>query len=359
VVTVAVIALIEVVVAATATHFMESQPLIYQTKLDAFDDELAGDIIVFGDSTAVASVVPEVLQRAVPNGMRIVNWALPGSGPVVAEYLMEKILEDERLATPELVILSFSTLSFTDWRSNFVEYPLTHLLPLGPVVKAAWAEGDVGYLLEWVATRLPSLRHREEIKTGALSIVFDRWPALAERYRVITANADLDSVFAWRHFDRVARNDHLAMEILAGGGWRLFEEMRLPGGELDRNVRYDQGRFYFPPFEATGREEQALERLLDLCEANGIRVLVLPSAQPEALDAALALEGGGDRIEAFEQRMFGGRPNVLVPLGLRLPWPHAYFADLAHVNEAGAERYGDTMLPVLRASAAGLRSVDP
>lgn len=351
---VALILLVEALVGATATSFMESQPLIYETKLAAFGEDLAGEVIVFGDSTAVAAIAPASVQHVYPDGVRIMNWALPGSGPVVAEYLLEMILSDERLATPEVIILSFSTLSFTEWRSNFVEYPLTHLLPLGPVLKAAWAERDIGYLLEWSATRLPSLRHREEIKSGALSMVFDRWPRSAEFYREVTATDELDPRFAWRYSNRLARNERLVEALIAGDGWRLFEEMRLPEGELNPHVRYDTGLFYFPPFEPTRREEQALGRLLDLTEDAGIRVLVLPSAQPEALDAALALDGGAGRIEAFERKMFRGRSNVSVPLGLRLPWPHVYFADLAHVNESGVERYTETVLPALRTSAAGL-----
>ena len=47
-----------------------------------------------------------------------------------------------------------------------------------------------------------------------------------------------------------------------------------------------------------------------------------------------------------------GREGVALPLGLRMPWPHAYFGDLAHVNEAGVERYTREVLPVLRDAAA-------
>ena len=280
------------------------------------------------------------------------NLALPGSGPVVAEFLLDTLLADDRITPPKVLVLAFSTLSSTEWRTNFVEYPLTHLLPLGAVVRAAWAQRDVGYLLEWIATRLPSLRYREEMKSGALSLVFDRSPEWAERYRAITGSDLYDEWFEWRYFDRAGRNARLQAELLDARGWRLFEEMRLPAGELDPQARFDTGALYFPPFEAAPREERALVRLLDRAAEHDIDVIVLPSAQPRAMDAALALDGGDERIARYEQRVYADRANVQVPMGLRLAWPHRYFGDLAHVNEAGVDHYTETILPVLRASLA-------
>ena len=351
---IAVVVCVELGVAATAPSFMESQPLIYETKLAGLDaGTLRGDVIVLGDSTAVAAFRPDALEEALPEGWRLSNLALPGSGPVVGEFLLRRILATASGAPPpRLVVLSFSTLSFTEWRPNFVEYPLTHLLPLGPVLRAAWAERDFGYLLEWIATRMPTLRHREEIKSGALSLLFDRWPGLADRYRALTRDKTHDALFRWRYEKRAERNRQLAQELLRRRGWHLFDEMRLPEGELDTRVRYDRGVFYFPPFVATPREERALTRLLDLCEAHSIPVLVLPSAQPRALTEALDLAGGAERLDAFAQRAFGGRPGVAAPLGLRMPWPHRFFGDLAHVDEAGEERYTREILPSLREAAA-------
>jgi hypothetical protein len=354
---IAVVACVEILVGATSASFMESQPLIYETKLAAIDaGTQRGEVIVLGDSTAVAALRPLALEEALPEGWRIVNLALPGSGPVVGEFLLRRIL-DERSGEPppRLVVLHFSTLSFTEWRPNFVEYPLTHLLPLGPVLRAAWAERDLGYLLEWVATRLPTLRHREELKSGALSLLFDRWPGLVDRYRAIVGDTTHDALFRWRHARRAERNRALAQQLLRQRGWHLFEEMRLPGGELDPEVRYDRGPFAFPPFVATPREEEALARLLDLCEAHSIPVLVLPPAQPRALAEALDQQGGDERLDAFAARAFGDRPGVAAPLGLRMPWPHPLFGDLAHVNEAGVERYTLEILPTLRESAAAAR----
>ncbi len=349
-----VVLCIELLVGATAPSFMESQPLIYETKLAALDaGTLRGEVVVLGDSTAVAALRPDALEAALPEGWRMLNLALPGSGPVVAEFLLRRILDSPSLEPPRLVVLHFSTLSFTEWRPNFVEYPLTHLLPLGPVLRASWAEGDLGYLLEWVATRLPTLRHREELKSGALSLLFDRWPGLVPAWRSFTSDDSHDALFQWRHLRRAERNRQLAQELLRQRGWHLFDEMRLPGGELHPDVRYDSGPFEFPPFAATPREEGALARLLDLCAEHSISVLVLPSAQPRALAEALDREGGGERLDAFARRAMGEREGVALPLGLRMPWPHAYFGDLAHVNEAGVERYTREVLPVLRDAAAG------
>jgi hypothetical protein len=352
---IAVVACVEILVGATAASFMESQPLIYETKLAALDaGTLRGEVIVLGDSTAVAALRPDVLEPALPEGWRLANLALPGSGPVVGEFLLRRILTaSPGEAPPRLVVLHFSTLSFTTWRPNFVEYPLTHLLPLQPVLRAAWAERDLGYLLEWVATRLPTLRHREELKSGALSLLFDRWPGLADRWRAITRDPAHDSLFQWRHVRRAERNRWLAQELLRQRGWHAFGEMRVAEGQLSENVRYDTGVFFFPPFAATPREELALERLLVLCAAHSIPVLVLPSAQPHALSEALDRDGGAARLDAFAQRAFGDRAGVAVPLGLRMPLPHRFFGDLAHLTEAGMQHYTQQILETLRESAAG------
>lgn len=353
---VVVVAVLEAFVGVTAPGFMESQPLIYHTKLGALGDALAGDVVFFGDSTTVASVRPDAIKDAFPEDLRVVNLAMPGSGPLVAELVLQRLLA-ERPAPPRLVVLGFSTLSYTRWRINFVEYPLTHLLPFDAALGAARADRDPDYLLDWTAARLPSVRHREQMKSGALSLLFDRWPDLAERYHVLV-RSDLDAAqFRWRYRERGARNRRLAEELLRHRGWRLFEEMRLPSGELDPGVRFDQGEFYFPPFEAAAREEQALVRLLDVCAAHGIPVLVLPVAQPRAQAEALDLGGGARRLEAFGARVFEGRPGVLVPHGLRFSWPHRYFADLAHVNEAGLARYTETIEPMLRETARALRRI--
>lgn len=347
---IALIACIEAIVAATAPAFMEAQPLIYETKLGAVGDALHGDVVVLGDSTAVAAVRPADLDAAFGADVRVVNLAMPGSGPVVGEWLLDRILEARPDAPPRLLVLGFAPLTFTEWRPNFVEYPLTHVLPFVPAVRAAWAERDFGYVLEWVATRLPSLRNREELKSGARSLVFDRWPALASRYRALTGSEEDDIRFAWRHFDRAGRNRRLADALIAERGWRIFEEMRLAAGELHPDVRFDRGVFHFPPFRATPREEQALARLLDRAAAHRIPVLVLPAAVPRALADATLSEGGGERLAAYAQRMLTSRPDVSAPLGLELSWPHRYFGDLAHVNEAGLARYTDTILPILRAT---------
>ena len=349
-----VVACLELLIGATAASFMESQPLVYETKLGALDaGALRGEVLVLGDSTGVAAVRPAALEGALPQGWRVANLALPGSGPVVAEFLLRRSLA--RDPPPRLVVLHFSTLSFTEWRPNFVEYPLTHLLPLGPVLRAAREQGDPGYLLEWVATRLPSLRHREELKSGALSLLFDRWPALADRYRTLVRDTAPDAVFRWSHAGRAARNQELRQRLLLERGWRFFEEMRLPEGRLDRRVVYDRGPFRFPPFAAAPREESALVRLLDLCAAHSIPVLWLPAAQPRALTRALDRDAGAARLDAFAERVFGARSGVAAPLGLRMPWSHRYFADLAHVNEDGLERYTREIQRPLRAAAAGTR----
>lgn len=350
---IAVVACVELAVGITARSFMESQPLIYATKLAALDaGTLTGEVIVLGDSTGVAALRPDALDPALPQGWRLANLALPGSGPVVAEFLLRRVLDAHASGPPpRLVVLHFSTLSFTDWRPNFVEYPLTHLLPLGPVLRAAWDQGDFGYLLDWIATRLPTLRHREELKSGALSLLFDRWPWLADRYRAITRDTSHDALFRWRHERRAERNHRLAEEVERQRGWHLFDEMRLPEGELDADVRFDRGTFQFPAFVAAPREERALQRLLALCEAHSIPVLVLPAAQPRALTEALDREGGGERLDAFERRILGARAGVSVPLGLRLPWPHRYFGDLAHLHEGGVERYTREISPPLREAA--------
>lgn len=355
---IAVVACVELAVGITTRSFMESQPLIYATKLAALDaGTLAGEVIVFGDSTGVAALRPDALEPGLPQGWRVANLALPGSGPVVAEFLLRRLLDAHPNAPPpRLVVLHFSTLSFTEWRPNFVEYPLTHLLPLGPVLRAAWDQRDFGYLLDWIATRLPTLRHREELKSGALSLAFDRWPWLADRWRALTRDGSPDALFRWRHERRAERNRRLAEQVERQRGWHLFEEMRLPEGELDAGVRFDAGAFYFPPFDAAPREERALQRLLDLCAAHAIPVLVLPAAQPLALAEALALEGGAERLDAFARRNLDGRAGVSVPLGLGLPLPHHYFGDLAHLHEAGVARYTrEIAAPLAEAAAAANR----
>jgi len=103
---------VELIVAATAPSYMESQPIIYEAKLGGLAGEMSGEVVIFGDSTAVAAVKPEAIEPAFPEAWRVSNLAMPGSGPVVAEYVLQRIVDDERIEPPKLVVLTLLAIGF-------------------------------------------------------------------------------------------------------------------------------------------------------------------------------------------------------------------------------------------------------
>lgn len=342
---------LELAIGASAARFADSEDLIYRWKLGRAASEPPADVVFLGDSSAVAAVRPAELEAALGGTLHVANLALPATGPLGGAMVLSRFLD--RHEPPRLVVLSYAPLIFTDWRTNFVQYPLTHLLGAADAWRAAWAGRAPGLLLEWAASRLPSLRYREDLKSGGLSLVFDRWPALGERYRSWLGRSPRGSHFEWYFRRRSQRNRELWESLARERGWYTFPEMGVPGGVLVDHVRFDRGPFEFPPFVGSPREALGLARILEACRRRGIPVLVLPALQPQALISAIEREGGAARLDAFARAAFAGRPGVSADLVWVFPMPHRFFGDLAHANLAGVDLYTRVAAPLVNRALAG------
>jgi len=345
------IALVEALVASQSERFMDATPLMYREKLRWVDAPRPAEVVVFGDSSAVAAVRPSQIEAFLPAGVRVLNLGMTAVGPTGAEILLRRYLRAG--ASPKLAVLSFSPRSLTDDPpAFFVSYPLTHLLDAASLARVIVRSSRPAYALSWALSRLPSFRYREDLETGALSLIFDRLPELEPRYFDSlgwSGNPINYDRFQWRYTRRSQRNRELGEALRREQGWHYFREYALPSERLPDGLPLDS-----PPFEGARREAIALDRFLALCESHRVTVLVVPSARPAARMRALDAEGGDRRFRAFWNAMFVAHTNVHHTKQQALAWPHRYFADGAHVNPEGDERYGDLVGPLVARVYAGL-----
>lgn len=312
------------------------------------------DVMLLGDSTAVAAVQAREIERALPAGVRVYNFGLPASGPSGAEVLLRLHLESH--PAPRLVLLGFSPWMLLDRRDLFEGFVLPSLFGPGDAARATLRDARPGYLLHWVVGRWPTLRHRDDLRSASFSLLLQLSPRAEPLLRGWLGYRD-DPVgvhaFRWHYMQRSRRNQALAAQLEQDRGWHYWRDAAMPGERLP-----DAYAFRDPEFRASPRETQALEAVLSLCRAAGSPVLALPMPQPEGRMQAMARRGDAARFEAFWQDIARRHPELTLASQRLTPAPHAWFADNAHVHPEGARLYTQALLPLVTAmygSVAGAR----
>jgi hypothetical protein len=350
----ALILVIEAIVAMSDERFANGTVLLYREKLRWADGAASGDVLVFGDSSAVAAVRPSEIESYLPADTRVLNFGLTATGPTGSEIVLRRYLDTHE--PPWLVVLSYAPRSLTDDPPEFfVKYALTHLIGPGDIVRVSYRSSDPKYLLIWGLSRIPSYRYREDLGTASLSLLFGSFPALEPHYYQYLGweeNPTNDYRFRWFYHDRVGRNRGLLESLREEGGWHYFKEYAIPGEVLPADLP-----LYSPPFEGVRREAIALDALLTLCDQEGIPVLVVPSARPAARWASLQAEDGAERFAQFWRVAFTRHPTVRHTAEQAVGWPHRFFSDGAHLNPEGASRYAELVGPIVARALA--RSAEP
>lgn len=334
----AAILVVETLLALGERSYMSDQVLIYGEKLAWAERGPEAEILVFGDSATVAAFDPAQLARLLPQEVRVQNLALSATGPVGGEMLLRRYLDAH--PAPELVVLAYSPLSLADEPAGaFATYPLAHLLGAKELLRVMRDAPSADQLWQWLATRLPSYRHRDAIPSALASVVLDGFPPLLSGVfgllGVAEGSRDAEWI-RWGVTQRAARNRRILAEYRESAGWRYFEAYARPGGRLPADVDFTG---YRPFEEVSPREARALERLLGLCADAGVPVLVLPAPLPEGLARVLAADGGAERLAAFWERLRRDHAHLSGPAQGMHPLPHRYFGDPTHANPQGATRY--------------------
>jgi hypothetical protein len=318
--------------------------LMFEVKRDRASAGPPVDVLLLGDSTAVAALETREIERAL-GGAQVYNFALPATGPSGGEAILRRYLRTH--APPRLVVLGFTPWALLDRRDLFEGFVMPVLLGPSDAVRAAWRDRRLGYVLSWLADRWPTYRYRDDLRSGALSLLLDAVPDAKPRASALLGYAkDPTSQYAFRFFytARAERNAQFLAELERDGGWHYWRETAFPGERLQEDFDF---AVRDPAFVPSPRETAALDALLDSCASAGIPVLMVPMPQPQGRLRAMAARGDFERFEAFWRDVAGRHPNLRRPGQLVKPAPHAWFADNTHLNPEGASLYTQAVLPLL------------
>ena len=231
------IVFVEAALVLAADHYADTGSLMFELQKRRAAHGSPADVLLLGDSAMVAGVAPRRLETFLPPGVGVQNLALPGGGPAAAEGVLRRYLAHHE--PPSLVVLGFVPTRLADNPDHFENVVIRHGLGWGDVLRVTAYTGRLEYPRIWLATRLPSLRHRKAIRSGLLSLAADRWTSFrrwlgnylgfidhpTDRYR-----------FEWEYMDRVERNRRFRLEIAESGGWHHWREYAVRGDRLPDNA---------------------------------------------------------------------------------------------------------------------------
>jgi hypothetical protein len=340
-----VMAAIEVALQLNCDAYIDQVTLMYHEKLRRAQSGPPDDVLVLGDSVAVAGIRPSLVAEAFPEDVSLYNYAMPGTGPTGAELVLRRYLGAH--AAPRLVVLLYSPVGLGADGERILQTGVLRLL-FGPLdaLRVAWRQRRPDYVWHWLGTRLPTVRYRDSIRTGLLSLVLDAYPSLepsAREWLGIPSHPTALYRFRWDYRERVERNRRFRERLAEERGWHYFRERALPGEQLP-----PQDHFQVPGLEVLRAERIALRRVMAMCERAGCGgVLVLPPPVPLALAEALEQGPGRAQMESLWKETLAPYADAMGPDPLYISLPHALFSDPTHPNPAGAVRYTREILPIL------------
>lgn len=347
-------------VGSQAERFAEGSTFFYLFKFRMAEEGPPSDVVILGASQTVASVRPDILQGSLPSGTRVYNYGVPAMSPSGGEALLRRYLDAHE--SPPLVVISFTSLIYTDRRGEFERYTLP--LTLGPagVAHAIAIDRRPYYALAWTASRIPFVRYRESIRTAVGSRGLRTSAAFPPVFLTWLGWGDGPNAayrFDFTYGDIAARNAALIAELDASQGYHFWKEYVTDSrfGALKRSeaeskpngaLGWREGAVAVPPmpFVASPRATAAMERIFALCADRDVPVLLLGAPHSAFLAASLRREGGAERMQAFWDEL-RRHPNVTAMPEPALVYPNQLFADPTHSRPAGAERYSHEIAPLV------------
>ena len=293
--------------------YMDEEFPAWQFKKNvASSDEYGGesfDTVILGDSGAMSSVIPAKL------GGSCINMAVGGASSIEMYYFLSEYLENHR--PPENVIIMFAPFHYwhiDNYKTRTVYFNAIPVSKLPELYKNAWA-CDAGAVLY------------EQYITDGLSARF----ALPNKY--------LPAINAAHFTGRYNINKSAYRDLQVSYGYGGF-------GELEEC--YDES--YETSYEDMVIDGDAklitlyLQKLLKMCDDNGIRVILL---QPAVNTAT---------YEGLNEHYYASYRNYIKQIGticdnieyetqLRV-YDGKYFSDTSHLNSSGAEKFTDEIKTV-------------
>jgi hypothetical protein len=295
-----------VYVAAAPMAFLSRDYPLWVAKRALMDECRLGSILVFGDSRAMAAMVP----NAMPISMT--NLAQSGASPIETYFAVRRAL---RCPTPpKLVVIAHSAAKFggdSDYWTSFARNGFLDYADMRQV------DRDAADLHDNEIRSLPSMDHLQPALRDFLFAV--HFPPL---YFGSLVNGFI--AVRWNH------NHDALRESLLSSGHAIF------GNDRGSSSITSEGRN--PIFEISPLENLYFSRTLALLADRGIPVLLssIPINRSTYLRMPPEFASRFDNYLQAEARYF---PNIHVASPVMSCWPDRFFGDAWHFNTQGATAY--------------------
>lgn len=338
------VALLEVCVLAARPFYLDAVPYLYLAKGRAAARGEAVDLMILGDSQATVALRPASLQPLLPEGVRIYNYGMIGSGPSGGEVILHRYLEHHE-EPPAVVALLYMPMSMNDVPGGWVNdrQVVSFLFGAGDALRNAVRARDVTIAWDWLTSRLPSLRYRNSLKSGMASLALDHLPWLRGPVLRATALTAWPSRFHWLYRERAERNRAMREELGRERGWRFMADTALEGGVLPERLKIGA-----PPFVPHEGERLALRALLERLREVGARVVLMPNPMPRAIEEQYTESGSRERVREYWREVLADFPELEAPEPWLVGMPHGRFSDPVHLNREGVEDFVRSQAPRLR-----------
>lgn len=267
---------------------------------------IKGVVAVFGDSRAVAGVLPAAM------GVPTENLAMSGTSPVETYFMVKRLL---RCPTPpRLVIIAHSASSYTG-DDNFWQFD-------------AWA----GFLGPAQIRQVSEAARRlddDELRKAKRSqdIPYALLPFLYEiRFPPLYFGSLVNGYVAGRWL----YNRHVVRETLASSGHALYGTAPRSDGAAPVGALSD--------WRASPLINLYLRRTLALLAARKVPALILPMPVNQTTCRRLPHDAG-PRFGAYLDRLGEQYPNVIAADPVIGCWPDRYYGDAWHFNKRGAQAF--------------------
>ena len=334
---------------------MESQPLIYVTKLAALDaGTLRGEVIVLGDSTGVAALRPDALEPALPAGLARLESRAAGLGPRGGRV---PAAPDPRRACRRAASAP-RRAALLDAELHRVAPELRRVSAHAPAPARARAARRLGASATSATCSSGSPRGCRRSATARSS---------SRARSPCSSTAGRGSPMATGRSRGIRPTTRCSAGVTNSARSATIASRRRSSGSAAGtcSTRCACRRASSTPASATtaapstsrpSSRRRARNARCNACSICARRTRFRcwccrrrSRGRSRRLSIWPAARSASTRSSA---RAFGARRGVAVPLGLRMPWPHRYFGDLAHLKEDGMQRYTQEILPSLRESAA-------
>lgn len=277
-------------------------------------------VAVFGDSRAVAGIVPDVMQ------LRVSNFAMSGSSPIETYFAVQRALRCPD--PPRLVVIAHSAVKYTDDADFWVFSARTGFLSHKEISDV---EADAIRLQD------PQL---DDARGGLRLPPWLRDTLFATHFPPLYFASLVDGFVGLRWW----HNRAALQAALISHGQALFGKS--PGcASLADEARNE-------PFRVMPLTDLYFTRTLALLAQHHVPLVVLTMPINQATFRMVSPQLGV-RFDRYLRDKTAGLPNVLVA-DARLPcWPDNAFGDAWHFNQQGADAYSRLLDGRLRALLAG------